>query len=726
MLVERNALPKAALKGAVAALAILSGQSAMAQIATGDEEAGDETRVEDVIIVQATRRDVPVEALPNTVRLIDQSVINEQLLISTNLADVIGSQVPSFSPSRQKLSGAGESFRGREPLYLIDGVPQSNPLRNGSRDGFTIDPAVIERIEILYGANAIQGVGATGGVINYVTLSPANVEDWEFRVEAGVTSSSDFDNDGFGYRGAATALRDFGAVDLVASLSLETRGAFYDAEGRRIGIDGTQGDIQDSQSLNLFVKTGWNIDADTRLQFTANVFELEGDGDYVQVTGNRAAGLPTSSVRGVQEGQPPTNTVNTFSVDLTRKNLLGGTFTAQGFYREFESVFGGGTFGGFFNTGNEPAGVQTFDQSSNISDKTGLKLTYTNSDLPIAGLTVTGGLDVLRDKTFQELIQTERLWVPEVEFESIAPFIQFDQTFWDDRILISAGARQENATLKVDDFVTIFSSGSTPVAGGEPDFSETLFNIGGSVEIFDGLTAYAGFAEGFTMPDVGRVLRAVNTPGQAVDSLLSIDPIIADNTELGVSFERGGFTANASYFWSESEFGQRLFSNPQGIFEVRREPTEIEGFEIAAEYAFDNEIVIGANYASLEGRSDQDDDGQVDEDLNAENISPDRLNLFVSARPTDALFLRAQVANLFDRTFNDASTATDFEGYVLLDLSAGYDFGARGRLDLGLQNAFNEDYVTYYSQAAPSAATNNTRFFTGRGRTLTLRWSNQF
>ena len=62
-------------------------------------------------------------------------------------------------------------------------------------------------------------------------------------------------------------------------------------------------------------------------------------------------------------------------------------------------MFGGGTFGGFWNTGNEAPGVQIFDQSANNSNKTGVKATYTHSDLPIAGLTVTGGLDWLRDET---------------------------------------------------------------------------------------------------------------------------------------------------------------------------------------------------------------------------------------------------------------------------------------------------------------------------------------
>lgn len=702
---------------------VLALAAGMASAQSSGEGPAEREARQDVIVVQAARRDVPVEALPNTVRLIDEAAIAEQLLISTNLADIIGTRVPSFSPSRQKLSGAGESFRGREPLYLIDGVPQSNPLRNGSRDAFTIDPAVIERIEVIYGANAIQGVGATGGVINYVTLDPADKEAWELRVEAAITATNDFDGDGYGYRGAVTALRDFGDFDLVAGLAGETRGIFYDADGRRIGVDGTQGDIQDSATTNLFLKGGWDIDEQTRLQLMANLFELEGDGDYVQVAGDREAGIPAISVRGETEGDTPTNSVNTFSADFTRENLFGGTFTAQAFYREFEAVFGGGTFNGFFNTGDEAPGEETFDQSANNSNKTGLKLTYSNSDLPIEGMTVTGGLDYLSDETFQELVQTGRLWVPEVEFTSVAPFLQFDQLLLEDRLLVSAGVRQENATLEVADFSTIFSSGGVAVAGGEPDFSETLFNIGASLEVIEGVTAYAAFSEGFTMPDVGRVLRAVSTPGEDVDTLLSIESIIADNTEIGVSLNQGGFTANASYFWSNSDFGQRLFANEANIFEVRREPTEIEGFEVAAEYLFESGVVVGANYASLEGRSDQDGDGAVDEDLSAENISPDRLNLFVAAEPIENVFLRAQVANLFDRSFNDESTATDFEGYTLVDLSAGYQTESFGRFDLGLQNAFNKDYITYYSQAAASAATRNNRFFAGRGRTMTLRWS---
>lgn len=688
--------------------------------------AADQVMPDDEIIITATRRAIPAEALPGLERVFDTVDIRDQQLFSSSLTDIVSQRVPSFSPTREKLSGAGESFRGREPLYLIDGVPQSNPLRNGSRDGFTLDPAVVERIEVLFGANAIQGVGATGGVINYVTVDGQGAEDWTLRTELAASAGSGFEDGGYGTRAALTALRDVGDADFVFSVATEKRGQYFDGEGRSIGVDGTQGDIQDSESLNVFFKSGIVFGSDTRLQATVNWFDLQGDGDLVQVAGDRATNTPATSVEGVVLGDTPTNQVLTLSFDFSHSGWLGGDFKAQVFHRQFESIFGGGTFGGFFNTGTEAPGVDTYDQSANNSNKTGVKLTYSHSDLPIEGLTVTGGLDGLRDQTFQELIQTGRFWVPEVSFQSVAPFVQADYRFWNDRILISGGIRHEAVTLDVGDYSTIFSSGSTFVAGGVPTFSDTLPNIGATVEIIDGLTAFGAYSEGFTMPDVGRVLRAVNTPGQSVGSLLSVEPIVADNLEFGAEFARGPFRIEGSYFESSSDFGQRLAANAAGIFEVRREPTDITGFEVSASYTPSDALEAGIGFAALEGQSDQDGDGLVDEDLSAENISPDRLNLWVAYSPTDRLQLRAQTATSFDRTFNDAATNTDFDGYTLVDVAAGYRTDDLGRFELGIQNAFDQSYITYYSQSVPIAVNRGDRFFAGRGRVFTVRWSGEF
>ena len=90
-------------------------------------------RTEEMVIT-ASRVEKPLSTIPNTVTLIDQAELERQLSIQNDLSTVLGNLIPSFSPSRQKMTSAGESLRGRKPLYLIDGIPQSNPLRSGGRD----------------------------------------------------------------------------------------------------------------------------------------------------------------------------------------------------------------------------------------------------------------------------------------------------------------------------------------------------------------------------------------------------------------------------------------------------------------------------------------------------------------------------------------------------------------------------------------------------------------
>jgi len=681
-----------------------------------------EDETEEVIVIEATRSSTPAEALPNAVSLIEREDIEDQLAISTSILDAIGQVAPSTAPTRQKLSTAGESFRGRNPLYLIDGVPQSNPLRNGSRDGFTLDPAVIERVEILYGANAIQGIGATGGLINYVTLAPAKEDGWQLRYEAGITVADGFEDDGTSYRGAATALGRFGNFDIVASAAVEDRGIFYDAKDRRIGVDTTQGDIQDSQSLNLFGKVGWEPDDKTRLQLMINTFDLEGNGDYVEVVGDRDAGIPTISIKGTYQGIPATNDVMTVSFDASREDVFGGTLSGQIFMQDFEAVYGGGVFGTFQDPDIDPSGM-LFDQSANNSEKQGFKTTWVNDSLPVDGMTVTAGFDYLKDKTFQELVQTGRLWVPETEFTSNSPFIQLSQTLLDERLLVSGGLRYIDAEFNTDTFTTLYSYGPVTVDGGTPSFKDTLGNIGASFEVIDGLTFYGSYAEGFTMPDVGRVLRGVTDPDADVDTLLNLQPIVADNMEVGVKFEQGRFSGDAAWFQSESDFGQRLVANADGIFAVNREQTEIEGIELRGRFQVTEAVAVGANYANLDGRFDSDDDGSVDSDLTGANISPNRLNTYVEATLTPALSLRGQSSTYFDRDFDDAGDATDFDGYTLVDLLASYRVGDKGKLDLGIQNLLNEDYIHYYSQ---SGTTTEARYFAGRGRAMTLRWTGAF
>ena len=121
------------------------------------------------ITVSATRANSTEGKTPQKITVINRDQIEQQLRTSSDQSQVLSNLIPGYTPSRQKLSNAGETFRGRNPLFLIDGIPQSNPLRDGSRDGYTIDLSMVERIEVIHGASAEHGLGATGGIINFVT-----------------------------------------------------------------------------------------------------------------------------------------------------------------------------------------------------------------------------------------------------------------------------------------------------------------------------------------------------------------------------------------------------------------------------------------------------------------------------------------------------------------------------------------------------------------------------
>lgn len=677
--------------------------------------------VREEIIVTASRVNKPITAIPNTVKVIDRDALNTQLAVNTSLLDSLSFTVPSLTPARQKLTSSGVTLRGRTPLYLVDSIPQSTPLRNGERSGFTIDPDFIERVEVIYGANAIQGVGATGGVINYVTVSAPR--DGSAHRELNLNlETDDFNDHGFHYKVSALGAQKFGAADAVLGVAYDVQDLYYDGDGNPVAVDPTQGDTMDSHGWNVFTKLGYDLDEHQRLELTANAFELEGDGDYRRVSGNIAAGIPATSEKGDAKGDPTYNEAFNLALSYSHDNLFGGALTVQGFYYDFYALYGGDTFPVFQDTSIAPDGT-LFDQSALSSEKYGTKLTYTRDNTFWHGLQVATGIDYLHDKTYQELAQTGRLWVPEMIFEGWAPFLQLEQRLLSDRLRLSVGARYENVELEIPAFTTIASANSTFVEGGDPSFSELLANAGVVFDLTDDLSVFASYAEGFTMPDAGLILRAVNTPGQSVAELVDLQPVIADNTEIGVNFRRGGWDVSASYFWSESDLGSRI-QVVNGAGQIRREKTEISGLELAASYRFQSGAAVGINYSELEGEFDSDGDGSVDKDLDGRNISPDRLNAYIEAPLGAGWHGRLQYSKLFDREFDGGLPQHDFDGYSLVDALIAYRHAQLGTFTLGVHNLFNKQYLTYYSQTVTFV--NDDTFVAGRGRTVSLGWKLTF
>jgi len=141
----------------------------------------------------ASRTSTAISEIPGTVWVVDQQQLREQIDSGVSLKEAIGKLVPGLDLAPEGRTNYGQNMRGRSVLVMIDGVSQ-NSSRGLSRQFDSISPFNVQRVEVLSGASAIYGGGATGGIINIVTkkgeAGPAHFET-QLGASSGFNNSDD-------------------------------------------------------------------------------------------------------------------------------------------------------------------------------------------------------------------------------------------------------------------------------------------------------------------------------------------------------------------------------------------------------------------------------------------------------------------------------------------------------------------------------------------------------
>lgn len=706
-------------------LALAASLAAGGALAQSPAPAPDEAPVAgaESVVVTATRGSKAVEKIPGAVSVISRDEIDRQNLVSEDPSALLAQQIPGYAPSRQKLSNFGEGLRGRNALLLLDGIPQTNPLRFGGREGYHADPMIVERIEVVSGASAVQGMGATGGIVNTITRRPREAGT---RHTVELKYGTQFRHDTTAWKAGVMLehrAEDTGAaghaIDVLAYLGLRQQDVGVDGEGRYLATESLH------QADDVFLKLGHDF-GEQRLQLMVNRYTANGFDDWVDVPGDRATGLPTSARPGAIAWDEPRTVVDSASLEWTHAALAGGFATLQLFKQDFRARYTGGAITTFQDAAIAPVGT-LIDQSEVVADKWGLRTSWVRPDVFARGLELTAGLDLLHDTSSQGLTQTGRTWVPPLKFQSLAPFAQLEYDWGP--LTLRGGLRHEQVSLQVDTYRTLAFYGSRQVEGGKRS-SEELVKSLGAVWRFgtSGWSAFASYNEGFGPPDAGLILRAVKTDGQSVDSLVDLQPIVTKNREVGLAWRGRDASLTASAYSSRSDLGSQIIVT-NGIGVVQRVPIEVKGFEFSGEWRPARDWRLNTTYAITRGRTASAAGEPLELDLGARSQGPDKLLLGVGWTPAPAIGLQLNASRYLPRHVNEGqlsgSTSLEehFTGYTVVDASARWAsrFGEWG---LGIENLFDRQYITYYSQAHYAGSADD--HYAGRGRTVTMSWRRSF
>ena len=671
---------------------------ALSPLAAKSESVENTSKIER-ITVTGSRIVESLDEVPASITLIDQQSIQENLQVSTELQNLLALAVPGMAASTGSTSNFGQTLRGRNVLVMIDGVPQDTPLRNGGLGIRTLDPASIERIEVVNGATSIWGNGAAGGVINYITKKPgegaANV-----RLSQSIRSSLVKVEDSLGYRSVLSLDGSAGKLGYVAKLSQEKYGVQRDADGDILGL---QYGLSDSRQRDAFVKLAYQLDDAQTLQFSYNYYDSDQDARYRDVPGNIDLGEKTYAIPlnagEVVQGAPqgPEGNYN-LMLKYQHDELFSNTALVVDAYRQkIDNVF--------FWSSTLANPEQGFDggQSAILSEKEGLRAVLTSAvTLGQVDATFIYGVDVLRDVTSQPLLDG-RIWVPEMDMASQGVFVQSKWALND--WTLKAGARRESVRVTVADYETLrlcrnaqTCSSPMAVAGGKIDYDANTYNLGLRYRWSDAFSPFISYSEGFEVPDLGLLLRTATVNDI---SLIQSEASVVKNYEAGFSSQLDALYLNVAIYRSESELGTgSQLDSATGIYRPVRAPQKIWGYEASAEYHLSDVWQFSAAYGYAEGK-----DTKNDIYLGARQISAPKLTSAVRYRPNADLSYSLYWLHVFNRdrfSPNADGFYTADQGpvnsYDVLNVSANYQVN-NWQLFAGIENLLNEDYFPARSQS---------------------------
>jgi len=670
----------------------------------------------DEVVISASRNPEYLSEIPASITVVNSAKLKEFTKLTSNINEILAYTVPGLAVNTGTSSNWGQTLRGRSLLVMVDGIPQSTPLRNGLLGIKSINPNDISRVEVIKGATSIFGNGGNGGFINYITKSPTTIEKISGTTEIWGTSQLSDSENALGYGVYQSFTGQLNKFNYYVSGSVEHTGNKYDAEG--VPLLPTYG-LDNTNIYSTYGKLEYLLSENQKLTINGNLYKSLQDSPFIPVFAEvqvfNEDGVyslePGFGIEGsIPEEQPTGSQLINGRLKYNLNSIFSGTtdFETDIYYSKAKSIF-------FYSDKFKNGG-----QSVINSEKYGLRPNFNTRINLFNGTDISFiyGLDLLKDKTNQGLIDG-RLWVPNIELMSVAPYLQTTLKL-DKKWAFKAGIRYDDLKMDIANYNTLPYSPkgdgnfnpSVSVEGGELAFDNLAFNLGLRYIEHDEFIPYISYSQGFSIADLGSILRSARA--ESIDNI-QLEPAVTNNYEFGFISKFNNLRLEAVGYYSTSNLGTGVvFSDEVNSFIPSEQPQKIFGGELAVDYAFpNNKLILGASYSYVEGLKNPKGDENNLSYVGGDVISAPKLTAYVTWSPSEKISTSLRVLNLGDRKrfdpFQDAEgnfafrhTEFPVNGYTIVNLSATYQIKRNIDISLGLNNLLNEYYLPARSQwAAP-------------------------
>ncbi len=627
-------------------------------------------------------------ALRNRTSLFDSataaSITTRQQLVEKQSPDMFRALQNEVGVMMQRTAAGQASpfvrgLTGQQVLILVDGIRLNNSFfRRGPNQYFnTIDPGMIERIEVVRGQGSVLwGSDAIGGVINLVTRGPdthygryhSDYFGTEFHETFSTSDSSSYSRMNVeGWLGQGGV---FGGGSYANFNDLDTGFGF----GRQPGTSYSQysGDI----------KFRYLLTDQQMLTVALQHFEQSN-----VPRSDRFPGFPgdrnnSNSFGGARFFDPQQRDLTYIRYESL--NVIDGidalTATAS-YHRQRET---------------QTRGVPTVRSQETDVESVGINLVAVR-DLDDLGK-LTGGVDGYHDDVDSAFGGTASgpIVPDDAYYYRLGVFLNWDVPLTE-RLDATIGVRYEN-----------IETAGTPLIGGtpmsiNPSYHDWISQAGLVYELNPCLHLVGSISEGFRAPNLDDLMA--NNPnvlqsGQSVPSL-DLTPERSINYEIGIKTNTERLRTQAFVYWIDIDDNIVSITAAPNTFASANQDSSVQGFEFDGEYLLNDGWAMYGNFWYTYGRNDVTGSP-------LSRIPPTQGILGLRWRAPDTKSWLAvytwmvrrqdrldQVRDITDERIPIGGTP----GYATLNARAGHTFGdtSQHRVSLSLENITDKAYLVHGS-----------------------------